>query len=105
MLEPARGERFLLQRTRAQGGAVDAGALAHQREQVQLALGARGNTDYGDSPSGGERSEILREIEGADELEDHVERPVLGKALGRDHLRPELRNLLAQQIGRASCRE
>ena len=92
-LEAPRGERLLLQRPRAQGRAVDARALAHQREQVQLALGAGGHADHDDPPAGGERVQVLGQVGGADQLEDHVERAVLGEALGRDRLGAERRHL------------
>ena len=74
---------------------MDAGALTHQREQVQLALHAGGDADHGNSPPGGECHEVLGEVRRADELEDHVERTVLGKALGRDHLGAKRGHLLA----------
>src|SRR5665213_3770908 len=97
-------ERLLLERASTQGGAVDAGALAHQGELNLLALGARGDTDHGDPPAGGERSKVLGQVGGADELEDHIERTVLGEPLGRDHLGPERRHLLAQLLAAHRCR-
>ena len=43
-----------------------------------------------------ERLQVLGQVRRADELEDHVERAVLGEVLGRDHLGAERRDLLAQ---------
>ena len=44
--------------------------------------------------------EVLGEVRRADELEDHVERAVLGEALGRDHLGAERGHPLAQRLVR-----
>ena len=49
-----------------------------------------------DPPAGGERLQVLGQVGRADQLEDHVERALLGEALGRDHLGAQRRDLLAQ---------
>jgi hypothetical protein len=68
---------------------VDARSLAHQREQVDLALGARRDADRDDPAGRVERLQVLRQVRRPDELENHVERPMPGKALRRDRLRSE----------------
>ena len=53
---------FLLQRPRAQRRAVDARALAHQRQQVELALGAGRDADHGDAPAGRQSHQVLGHV-------------------------------------------
>ena len=74
-------------------------ALAHQRAEVQIALGAGADADHGDPPADRERVDVLGEVRRADELEDHVERAMLGEALGGDQ-RPRRapRPALAQSL-------
>ncbi len=50
-------------------------------------------------PAGRERLEVVRQVGRADELEDHVERAMLGEAIGRDRLGAELAHLRAQLAG------
>ncbi len=50
------------------------------------------------APAGRERVQVLGQVGGADELEDHVEGAVLGEALGRDRLGAERRDLRAQLL-------
>ena len=76
---------------------MDARPLAHQREQVHLGLRASRDADHRDASAGSERIEVLGEVRRADQLEDDVERTVPGKIRGRDHLRAELRDRLAQR--------
>src|SRR6202161_1784881 len=95
--EQARDERFVLERARAQRRAVDSRALAHQREQVELALRAGADADHRDPPAARERVEVLGHVRRADELEDHVERPSLAEAFWRDHARAELCDVLAMR--------
>ena len=45
-----------------------------------------------------ERLEVLRQVRGAHQLEDHVERPAIGEALWRDRLGAQLRDLIAQLL-------
>ena len=63
-------------------------------------LGARRHADHDDPPAGGERVQVVRHVGGAHQLEDHVERPLLGEALGRDRLGPERRDLGADSSRR-----
>ena len=49
-------------------------------------------------PPVGERLQVLGQVGRADELEDHVERAVLGEALGRDRLGAERRDRVAQLL-------
>src|SRR5205823_14367040 len=69
VLETPSDERFLLQRASAQRRAEYAGALAHQRQQVELALGACSGADHGQPAAASKRREVLREVAGADQLE------------------------------------
>ena len=52
--------------------------------RLSSALAPAADADHGDPPAGRERVQVLGQVRRADELEDHVERPVLGEALGRD---------------------
>ena len=57
--------------------------------RLSSALAPARDADHGDPPAGGERLQVLGQVGRADELEDHVERAVLGEALGRDRLGAE----------------
>ncbi len=85
-LHAPRGQRLLLQRTRAQRRAADARALAHQRAQVDLGAWRRRRAPMTTiRPPSASAWRFSGEVRRADELEDHVERPVLGEPLRRDH--------------------
>ena len=98
-LDQARGERLLLERPGAQRGAVDARVLLHQPEQVDLGLGAAAaHADHADAAAAGERGDVLPEVAGPHQLEDHVEGAVLAEALRRDRTGSEGLDLGAQLL-------
>ena len=62
---------------------IRAGAC-HSQPKVQLGLRAGADPDHRDPAPQVQRVEVTRQVGRADQLEDHVERPVLLEALGRD---------------------
>jgi hypothetical protein len=90
-LDRPRGRGLLLERPRAQCRGHDPAALAHQHRQVELGLRARADPDHDDPPAGLERLDVVGQVRRADQLEDHVERAVVGEPLRvDDRVRAEL---------------
>src|SRR5581483_10394007 len=92
------GERLLLEGTRTQRRAEDAHALGHEQSEIELALGAGADSDHDDSALGGEGRQVVREVGGADQFQDHVKWAVLGEIAGRDGSRTQLLHRRAQII-------
>jgi predicted amidohydrolase len=70
--EALHGRRLLLGRPRAEDGAVDRRALAHQRAERELAFGAGARADDDEAAFRCERVEVAGEVHRADELEHDV---------------------------------
>ena len=85
-----RGQRLLLERAARSVEPWMRRALAHQRAQVELGAARRRRSRSSTiRPPSASAVEVVGEVGRADQLEDHVERAVLGEALGLDHGRAE----------------
>src|SRR2546428_539870 len=83
----ARGEAFdvlvlLPDRAAGRRGADDREPADQKLRQVDLALGAAHEADHNEPPAGRERGQVVREIGGADVVEDDVDAAPAGELAG-----------------------